>query len=328
MGLKHALWDVWLSRWYWRLRFAGPQRSTATAAMRVRPGEPAYRAAAEQEAIFWENPPLTAAHLEAGQTGAARRFANESQTGDPSRSWMDDLIARGPFERAAVLGSTQGSREAAWLAAGGSRELDVFDISSKVLARARRVVRAQRQAYPEAVVRFFRSDLNFVQLARGRYDVVWSTGCLHHVTNLEYLMDEVAAALRPGGLFALQDYVGEARSQYDPARLARANEVLRSVPAQYRRATTVGRPSPAELSPFEAIRSDEILRIAAERFDVVHLSRFDALHPLFMLLDTAALEREQPEALVRLLAAETAARRQPGLACCSAYAVYAKRAGT
>src|SRR5262249_56576432 len=82
-------------------------------------------------------------------------------------------------------------------------------------------------------VRFVRVDLNFVQLPRERYDVVWSSGTLHHLTNLEHLLDQVAVTLRPGGLFALHDYVGETRFAYHPRRLERVNAPLHDVAMRF-----------------------------------------------------------------------------------------------
>src|SRR4029077_12081108 len=113
---------------------------------------------------------------------------------------------------------------ATWVRARGSERLDVYDVSPGMLSRMRR-------GMPRSV-RFVRADLNFVRLPRDAYDVIWSSGTLHHLVNLEHLLDEVARALRPGGLFAVHDFVGESRFRYDPHRLARANAALRDVPVQ------------------------------------------------------------------------------------------------
>jgi SAM-dependent methyltransferase len=295
--------------------------------MRVLRGDPDYQSSAREEEVFWENPPLTMALLEAGQTGAAREFANRSLTGDANLSWMDDLIRRGPFGRAAALGGTQGVCEARWLEGGGSAYLDVYDLSSKVLARARRQLSSGRlrPLWRDSRVRLLRADLNFVRLPVGAYDVVWTTGCLHHVINLEYLLDEVVGALRPGGLFAIHDYVGEARVRYSPARLQRANEVLQLVPPKFRRAEEVTIPPPEQVSPFEAVRADEVLDLAKARFDILHLAESNALHPLFMVIDFAGIEREQPELVSVLFAAEEEARRDPAIRKCLVYAVLRRR---
>src|SRR5437899_10642677 len=130
------------------------------------------------------------------------------------------------------------------------------------------------------------STRGFVRLPAARYDVIWSSGCLHHVVNLESLFAEVERALRDGGLFAVHDYVGERRMQFAPERLARINALLREVPARYRPGGTQELTGPPPyLSPFCAVRSDEILGAARARFEVVHEGKAGALFPLFLLLD-------------------------------------------
>ena len=176
-------------------------------------------------------------------------------------------------------------------------------------------------------MRLVQADLNFVQLPEGKYDVVWTSACLHHLTNLEHLFQEIERSLRPGGLFAINDYVGERRLCYDPERIRLADAIYRQVPARYR---TVGvervQPPPeADKSPFEALRSDEILPLARERFDQLHLGLTGALHPLFFLLDTALMEREEAQWVERVLVAEEEAVRTPGIRACTAYAVFRKR---
>ena len=114
--------------------------------------------------------------------------------------------------------------------------------------------------------------------------------------------------------------------QFAPERLARINALLREVPARYRPGGTeeITGPPPY-LSPFCAFRSDEILGAARARFEVVHEGRAGALFPLFLLLDVAALEREEPALLRRLLRAGDEALDDPRLRACAAYAVFRKR---
>lgn len=297
--------------------------------MRVGPDDNEYRQRAELEAAFWAEPPFGTIEIEAGRPPAMKQFENRSYTGDPEKSWLDDLLLRGPFRRAAMLGCAGGLYERQWLDSHGSDRLDIYDISKGAIRKTREQLWRRRFGvrWPDLRVRFFVSDLNFVCLGRERYDVVWSSGSLHHVTNLEYLAAEVERALRPGGLFAVHDYVGEKGLQYEAARLESVNEVFRAVPARLRRVSgsTVRAPGPGEGSPFEAVRADETLRVMQERFDVMHLARTEALFPLFLLLDLHAMEREAPQVLEAVFAAEETARRRPGARLCSAYAVFRKR---
>jgi len=60
---------------------------------------------------------------------------------------------------------------------------------------------------------------------------------------------------------------------------------------------------------------------------VLEVAAAEALHAcrLFLLLDVAALEREEPALLRRLLRAEDEALGDPRLRACAAYAVFRKR---
>jgi SAM-dependent methyltransferase len=287
--------------------------------VRVTTTDPAYRARLGREQRYWTKLFSPGFHRVMFQGG--EHIWNAALTGDAQRPWLADLVARGPFRDAAVLGCDDATPAAAWVAARGSDRLDVYDVTPEVM----RVVRAELPR--RHGVRFLRSDLNFVRLPPARYDVIWSSGCLHHVTNLEHLFGEVERALRPGGLFAFHDYVGERWRQYGDRRLARVNALLAEVPPRFRRAgiAEIRRPLPEEQSPFCAVRSDEILAIAAASFDVVHRGTAFALFPLFLYLDVAALEHEAPDLLARLLAAEEEARSDSRLPPCSAYAVFRRR---
>jgi len=295
--------------------------------MRVRRDDPEYRRQAAAEAAFWAAPPFNSEIFERLHVGKLKRFIDESYTGDPTRSWLADLAGRGPFARAAALGSTEGAREGDWLAAGGSRRLDVYDISPAVLAktRTRLARRLGRLRLPRRGLRFRVADLNFVALPRARYDVVWTSASLHHVTNLEYLFAEVERSLRPGGLFAIHDYTGEPRLRYGAERLALANAALARVPERFRLVPELAAPADSDMSPFEAVRSDETLALVRQRFDPLHLAEVDALYPLLLAADFPRLEREEPALVGELLEAERAGRAR-GLRRCSVYAVFRKRA--
>jgi SAM-dependent methyltransferase len=241
---------------------------------------------------------------------------NAAITGDPARSWLDDLIARGPFRHAALLGASP--LAASWLQHDASQRLDVIAPSPGVL---------QHLLAPWLHrVRLWRADLDFVTLPRAAYDVVWTHAALENVVNLEYLLDEIARALRSGGLFCYYGYAGEPRHRYAPARLARINAALQIVPPRFRRngVDAIGA-APADLiAPLHAVRTDEILPLARARFELVHKACIGALFPLLLHLDLPALAREAPDVLARLAALEAEARTDPAITCATVYAVFRK----
>lgn len=294
-------------------------RSPHEGGFAVQPNDLVYPRRARGEAAFWDLATFAGTLFRPGAVGT--QWANTTYTGDPARSWLDDLIARGPFRDAALLGCDEDGHDVEWLRQGGSERLDVYDLSPHAI----RKVRARLGPLAKRV-RFVQVDLNFAELPAERYDVIWSSGCLHHLVNLEHLYAQVERALRPGGLFGLHDYVGERRMRYTPQRLARVNALLREVPERFRLGgiTAIAAPADDALSPFCGVRSDDVLPLAAARFARVHEARFGALFPLPFTLDFDAIAREDPALLARLTAAEEEAQRDPALRPCSAYAVFRK----
>jgi SAM-dependent methyltransferase len=198
-------------------------------------------------------------------------------------------------------------------------------------ANPQRVAQLQaRYAADRERVRIHCQDLNFVVLPAGEYDAVIAASGMFRVINLEYVLDEIARALRPGGLAALIAYIGERRQAYAPERIALVNAALADVPVRFRYdgERPIAAPDPESIAPFRAIRSDEILPLAKARFDVVEEHVGGRLFPLSVYIDVPALEREAPEVLDRLLDRERALAADPAATACTAYLVLRKRAGT
>lgn len=294
---------------------AAPARDRALVVSR---DDVVYPSRARAEAEYWASVPFGGGFFELLQAGD--RKVNEAYTGDPDRSWMDDLIARGPFRDAASLGCDEAPYERLWIEKGGSEILHVYELSPGVIRKVRAGLAGARRR-----VRFHRTDLNFVELPPNAYDVIWSSGCLHHIVNLEYLFAQVERALRPGGLFAFRDYVGERRMQFSAARVQAINAVLADVPPRFRRTDEVKPPRVEELSPFCGVRSNDILAAAEQRFELVHKGVAGALFPLNLVVDVAAIEKEDPSLGERLDALEREAQERGELPPCGVYAVFRKR---
>jgi len=311
----------------WRHRPAGPQRTHGgrpIEELRVRPTDPAHQWRARVEAD--RSPLLAYVARDPENEATARRLTNRVLTGNAARSWLDDLMSRGPFERAALLGSDEVAHLTSWIRCGASAHLDVYDPSIAVLARLRHAANdTPRIAGRPTAVRFVRADLNFVELPAECYDVVWASGTLSRIVNLEYLLAQIERALRPGGLLAFNDYVGERRLQYDPDRLARVNAVLATVPARFRIGDGLITPAPLPyLTPLCGIRSDELLAQAAARFEPVHVRTTGALFPLLLAVDLGRMAREAPDLLEGLVAAEQEVANAGNSRPCGAYAVFRK----
>ncbi len=316
---RHA--DFVFTMWRPRSRSLWPvHRPPGEGGFTVQPDDVTYPFKVSGECEHWARSAFEGGAYTRG--AVSQRLLNVAHTGDPDRTWLDDVLARGPFGAAAILGCDEERFDRTWLERGGSRTLDVYDLCAEVIG----IVTRRLGALAERV-RFVQADLNFAALPAARYDVIWSSGSLHHVVNLEHLLDQVERALRPGGLFVLHDYVGERRLKFSPARLAGLNAVLRRVPPRWRRygVEEIEAPSPGILSPFCAVRPDAILPLAAARFEEVVRRFSGSLFPLDVHLDLDAIGREDPALLRHVEQFAANAARDPATPPPGVYAVFRKR---
>jgi SAM-dependent methyltransferase len=102
---------------------------------------------------------------------------------------------------------------------------------------------------------------------------------LHHVQNLEGTLRAVERALKPGGIFVVNEFVGPSQFQFTDLQLAIAAAVLDVLPDRWRMDVTTGKLKTRyarhprshwnTVDPSEAIRSDEIVGLLEARFEVL-----------------------------------------------------------
>ncbi len=226
--------------------------------LRVKQDDPEYRRLAEAEAEFWRRPhPFGLETLEnMTREGPVDRYINERFTGDRRVRWYDTIARRKTFRRGLMLGTTALKLEAHILKTNPALHMTFVDISDGPL---RRRVEVLGQRFPGRVATDI-ADLNFVELPPDTYDLVVSSGTVHHVTNLEYLGHQVNHTLTADGWFFLQDYVGEPRFTPSPTK-KQVFEVIysRDIRRQPGRQPGLVWSDDSDLSPFCAVRSPDIL---------------------------------------------------------------------
>ncbi len=152
------------------------------------------------------------------QLAAVQRRWNIKMSGRADADWVVHALAthlagRLPLARCLSLGCGTGRLERQLAALGAFVACDAFDIAEGSIRKACQA--AQDSGYEH--INYAVGDLNTMELSEARYDAVWAAGSVHHVTELEHLFKQVAAALKPGGLFVLNEYIGPTRFQF-PAR--------------------------------------------------------------------------------------------------------------
>jgi SAM-dependent methyltransferase len=226
----------------------------------------------EWQGLYWQSYVLT------------ERNINRAISGEPDENWLaftKRRFFRKPCRTALSLGCGFGILEREALRLKICDRFDAYDISPEAVGVARR--EAEQAGYGDRIA-YDSRDLNAIELDRDRYDAVFAIQSLHHIEALEHLLDEVRLSLRPDGLFVVNEYVGPRRFQFPDDHLPLMNGLLSTLPESHLRdrrygvlKTEIVRPSAEEVyrvDPSESIRSDEIMGLIEERFEIVYRADF------------------------------------------------------
>lgn len=240
-------------------------------------GGDAYAAQLEAESRKW------AAHLDFEASGQMAAWLDHPLVNEHYRQrcridglgwerWVLTSLGS-PAECSLHLGCGTGTCSLELWRMGASLAIYGFDVSSE---RTEEGERARLEA--GAPGRFWVDDVNAAELPAAHYDLIFAEHSFHHFVALEWIMEQVARALTPRGLFVLEEFVGPTQFQWTDLQMSLASALLRLLPARQRvlpwRAVkqAEGRPTPEEVvavSPFESIRSAEIVPLFERRFEVV-----------------------------------------------------------
>ncbi|MCZ7541902.1 MAG: class I SAM-dependent methyltransferase [Anaerolineae bacterium] len=120
---------------------------------------------------------------------------------------IDALLARIiPGMKALELGCASGWLTLAMAQRGAAAH--GMDISEGAIAVARAYYESIKGTVPGTAT-YALTDLNALDLPPATYDVIAAKGVLHHLVRLEHVIDQVHAALKPGGLLWVSDTHGD-----------------------------------------------------------------------------------------------------------------------
>ena len=214
---------------------------------------------------------------------------------DTPRHWLgwllNDSFADRTFDRSLSVCCGDGAHEIQLYTSGKVRFVSGVDISEGALKQAAARF-AAAGASPECY-RFEVRDVNALQL-EDRYDLILSTGALHHTTNLEGLLSTVGRALTTNGYFVVVEFIGPNRFQWSDRQIEIANQVLSALDPAYLRngaSTRFERPTIEGMlacDPSEAVRSADVYPLVKKHFDVRYERFYNGtlLHQLHPLLRT------------------------------------------
>ena len=194
--------------------------------------------------------------------------------GLPWETWAGRRLGR-PAAPSLDLGCGSGLKSLSVFRAGSASELHGIDISED------RIAEAERMRIEHAIPGEFRvADVNEATLPPNTYDLIFSSHSFHHFLALEHVMAQVHEALTPDGIFILEEFVGPTQFQWTDRQIDVVRTLMSMLPEDLRmlRWGAVkpyeGRPEVKDVvaaSPFESIRSAEILPLFRRFFRVIEL---------------------------------------------------------
>ena len=212
------------------------------------------------------------------------------------------------FEKSLSVCCGDGAHELGLANTGRVRFIRGFDISEGAIAQAN--ASFEKAAISKNSYAFEVADADDLQL-EDRFDLILSTGALHHVTNLEGLLSRLSSMLALNGYFVVLEYVGPNRFQWTDTQINVINGILRQLDPRYLKENVridLGRPSIPDfmaIDPSEAVRSEDVLRLLPEYFTIEYLRNFNGtvMHPLYPLLDGRLTNTDAPDfdSIVRMI---------------------------
>lgn len=157
-------------------------------------------------------------------------------------------------------------------------------------------------------------DVEAMELGINQYDVAWFNGSLHHIKELEIVCNQVKRALKPGGWLFLNEYVGFNRFAFSDRQCDIIRHAFYLIPLRYRRSfldqspeiyqETPPIPDPKEVAftdPSEAVRSQDILTVVNNLFDVVTINNCGGSILQFLLSGIAGnFKQSDPQSMLIL----------------------------
>ena len=186
-------------------------------------------------------------------------------------SWVAEVALGGTRMDCGVgIGAGTGSLELSLVASDSVHRFDLLDVSPGALDLARTT--AQTLGIAERVSTF-NTDVGSFDLGQRRYDLATCMGSLHHVAELDDVLQATSRSLAPNGVLVAYEYVGPDRFATGPVERRIAQQLYRSLDSGLKSPhPELPLPDPQaviEADPTEAVHSSEILASLARHFEDV-----------------------------------------------------------
>jgi ubiquinone/menaquinone biosynthesis C-methylase UbiE len=211
-------------------------------------------------------------------------------------------------ERGLGIGVGTGATEMEILKSGAVKHFDVWDVSAASLEAVRQ--RAARFGAADRITTNL-GDIQTADLGENRYDVITFIASLHHIENLDGVLEQCRRALKPGGALWAAEYVGPDRFDFPPEHTALARALFLGLDPALRKSWEPvlrfpTRQEVIEVDPTESIHSSDIPSAIQRHFGWMEETPTYGSFAFIMfwgLNHDAIYERPEGESLVRAILA-------------------------
>ncbi|MDQ2840937.1 MAG: class I SAM-dependent methyltransferase [Acidobacteriota bacterium] len=147
--------------------------------------------------------------------------------------------------------------------------IECLELNEKMLDRGTQLA---RDAEVSSNLAFVRADFNRWSPRPDIYDAAIANQALHHVQELEHLLDSIKRSMKPGALFVISDMIGRNGHLRWPEALTIVHEFWASLPEKYKYNHQLKRVEEAYVNwdcsteGFEGIRAQDILPLLVRYF--------------------------------------------------------------
>lgn len=223
-------------------------------------------------AVYWLGNPLV-----------YRRYQVKAAGGRDCEHWLEHVVstylggADAP-NHVLTVGCGDGALDRRFAEIGGVAWLDGIDVAPGAIEAARSA--ATERGLDR--LQYHVLDIEAEDPPSPPYDAIVFSSALHHIGDLEGVLERCSGSLTPNGHLVVNEYVGPTRFALPRPEVEAIRAAFREIPARYRRSlwwenagellTEAPLPDPEEVvreDPSEAIRSSEIPEQVARVFDIV-----------------------------------------------------------
>jgi 2-polyprenyl-3-methyl-5-hydroxy-6-metoxy-1,4-benzoquinol methylase len=195
--------------------------------------------------------------------------------------WVKEKFVPTPLSYGLSIGCGDGSLERHAIKLNICSKFDAYDISKKSISIA--TEQSKKEGIDQSI-NYYVIDVNKIVLENEKFDFIFFGSSLHHIKNLECVLEECKKSLKPDGILVLNEYIGPSQFQWTDQQLTIINELLEIIPPRLKidsitgmMRTNVSRPSIEYMNkndPSEAIRSAEIISLVSKNFSVIERFNF------------------------------------------------------